>query len=380
MNTVDLTKKLISIPSYVDDSTNEQEIAEYVYQYLSNIPWLITTKQNVKNDRFNVIAYSSPYPKLLLVGHLDTVQPSANWQTLPCQPIEKNNTIIGLGSSDMKSGLAAILSSLPKKKPVTELMILFYVDEEYDFAGMKQFTRKYQGKIQPQLIVSADDDDCAFGYACRGLIEFSAIIKGKLGHAANPNSGINAITNTAIAIKQLSDRLQKYSSPELGKTSLNLAYLAGGQNQGFNNQTNQLELGRQGNIIPDITEIVVDIRPSNQSLTARQVIILLRSGLKKNGLELIQTKIRHDLGAWITKKQDLSKVTRLVNNPKFIDPSNRGYVDLQMLWQTFNQVACVTYGPGDPACPHQPNEFVPIKNINKASRFYKLLISSPDTI
>ena len=78
MNAVDLTKKLISIPSYVDSSTNEREIAEYVYQYLSNISWLTTVKQNVENNRFNVIAYSSLSPKLLLVGHLDTVQPSAN--------------------------------------------------------------------------------------------------------------------------------------------------------------------------------------------------------------------------------------------------------------------------------------------------------------
>jgi len=92
MNTTDLTKKLVSIPSYVDTSTNEREIAEYVYQYLSTIPWLTTIKQDVKNDRFNVIAYSSPSPKLLLVGHLDTVQPSANWQTPPCQPIEKKTT------------------------------------------------------------------------------------------------------------------------------------------------------------------------------------------------------------------------------------------------------------------------------------------------
>jgi len=379
MNTVDLTKKLISIPSYVDNSTNEREIAEYIYQYLTKIPWLTTIKQKVENNRFNVIAYSSPTPQLLLVGHLDTVQPSANWQTSPCQPIEKNNTIIGLGSSDMKSGLAAILSSLPKEKPATELMILFYVDEEYDFAGMKQFTREYQGKIQPKLIVSADGDDCAFGYACRGLIEFSAIIKGRSGHAANPNSGVNAITNTTAAIKQLTRKVQAYSSPELGASTLNLAYLAGGQNQGFNQQ-GQLELGRQGNIIPDIAQIVIDIRPANQSLTAKQVIKLLQSELEKKGLMLVQTKIRHDLGAWITKKQDLLKTTQLVSNPKFIDPSKRGYVDLQMLWQTFNQVVCVTYGPGDPACPHQPNESVPIKNINKASRFYKLLISSPDTI
>lgn len=379
MNAVDLTKKLIFIPSYVDNSTNEREIAEYVYQYLSNISWLTTVKQNVENNRFNVIAYSSLSPKLLLVGHLDTVQPSANWQTSPTQPIQKNNTIIGLGSSDMKSGLAAILSSLPKKKPATELMILFYVDEEYDFAGMQRFTQEYQDKIQPQLIVSADGDGCAFGYACRGLIEFSAIIKGKSGHAANPDSGINAITNTTTAIKQLTRKIKTYSSPELGASTLNLAYLSGGQNQGFNQQ-DQLELGRQGNIIPDIAEIIIDIRPANQSLTAKQVVKLLRSELEKNGLKLIQTKIRHDLGAWITKKQDLLKVTRLVNNPKFINPNNRGYVDLQMLWQTFNQVACTTYGPGDPACPHQPNEYVPIKNINQASKFYKLLISSPDTI
>lgn len=36
----------------------------------------------------------------------------------------------------MKLGFIVILSSLLKKKLVIELMILFYVDEEYDFVGM----------------------------------------------------------------------------------------------------------------------------------------------------------------------------------------------------------------------------------------------------
>jgi len=279
----------------------------------------------------------------------------------------------------MKSGLAAILSSLPKKKPVTELMLLFYVDEEYSFAGMKQFTREYQGKIQPKLIVSADGDGCAFGYACRGLIEFSATIKGKPGHAANPDSGINAITGTAEAVEQLTTELKNYSSPELGPTSLNLAYMAGGQDQGLDSNK-QPKLGQQGNIIPDVARIIIDIRPATKSLTADKVIQLLHSELRRRRLALTDLNIRHDLGAWITPKTELRAVTRLINKPQFVNPSKRGYVDLQMLWQTFDQVPCTTYGPGDPSCSHQPNEFVPIQGINTASRFYKSLISSPDTI
>jgi len=38
-------------------------------------------------------------------------------------------------------------------------MILLYVDEEYDFLGIKRFLEEYQLNIKPKYIISADGQD-----------------------------------------------------------------------------------------------------------------------------------------------------------------------------------------------------------------------------
>jgi len=75
MNTIQLTRKLVAIPSYVRGKTNEKKIGDFVFNYLKKIPYLKVKKQQLDNGRFNIIAETVGKPKLLLAGHLDTVEP-----------------------------------------------------------------------------------------------------------------------------------------------------------------------------------------------------------------------------------------------------------------------------------------------------------------
>ena len=139
MNTLQLTKKLISIPSYVGEKNNEKKIGDFIYKYLKQVPFLIKVeKQKVEGARFNVIATDGSKPKLLLIAHMDTVEPRGWQKHNPFRGTIKGNRLYGLGSMDMKGGMAAILSALKSFKKTKDLMLLFYCDEEYDFKGMKE--------------------------------------------------------------------------------------------------------------------------------------------------------------------------------------------------------------------------------------------------
>jgi len=377
MDIIDLTKKLVSIPSYVDGQTDEKEIGKFIYDYLKKFSWLKVSKQPVTNGRFNIIA-KDKYPiKLLLIGHIDTVQPRQGWKTDPLKPVIKKGKIYGLGATDMKSGLAAILSTLQKLEKTRGLMLLFYIDEEYDFLGSKKFISEFKGKIEPKLIISADGSDLKIGTGCRGLIEIKFAVEGRSGHAARPKSGKNAIDWSFTAINNLKNYLEKFSTKELGKTTINTAFFQGGLNLG-QDKNNQLILGQEGNNVADVAKFTVDIRPASLDLNATKVIKKIESFLNINGLKLINKKIKHDLSPWLTKKSEIKKIAKIIKKQtpiKHSFPNDTGFIDVQMFWETFNKVPCLTFGAGEGKLAHKPNEFVKIKNLLKTGQVFQKVIN-----
>ena len=370
LDVVGLTKKLISIPSWVDKKTNENAVGYFIFDYLKANSKLKVEKQILKGGRFNVIAKNNNLVSTLVVGHIDTVQPSVSWTKNPLKPSVGKGLLYGLGSSDMKSGVAVMLDLATNPKLKENIMFLFYADEEYDFLGMKGFVKKYLGKIKPKQIISFDGSDLAVTNGCRGLIEISITLKGKSGHAARPESGVNAITRSYLIINNLINWLGNYVSRELGPTTSNLAYIYGGQYQG--EKDGFLILGKQGNVIADICRFTLDIRPSRPELTAQKVIDFIRQEAKKYSLALMDSSVRHNLGSWSTPKKLID-----LNGLKlsFRPAGQTGYIDVKMLWQNFNRIPCYTIGAGN-AMAHKPDEYVEVKNIIKLSEIGKKLITN----
>lgn len=350
-NLISLTQQLISIPSWVDDKTNESALGGFCYQYLKQNPSLRLTKQVCVGNRFNLIARNNIPIDTLVVGHIDTVQPSQSWTKNPVKPEIIGDKLYGLGSSDMKSGIATMLNFAVNSRLKPNTMFLFYIDEEYDFLGMKKFIEVYQDKIRPKQIISLDGSNLSITNGCRGLIEISCTIKGQSGHAARPQSGINAIVKSYQIINRLFGWLSNFIDPELGPTVANLAYISGGQFQGWDKDN--LMLGKQGNVIPDICQFIIDIRPSVPSLTAQKIIDFIQPD---------DYSIRHDLGSWLTPKNTL-KITGLPKSFNRLDQT--GYIDVQMLWQAFAKIPCLTIGAGNSSMAHKPDEYVEVNKLLK---------------
>lgn len=377
MDVLTLTKKLISIPSYVGKDCDEQKIGQFIFEYLKQFAWLKVVKQPVKNGRFNILVTDNSPTKVILCGHLDTVQPRNGWKTKPLKPTLINNKLYGLGASDMKSGVAAILSSLTDLEETKGLMVFLYVDEEYDFLGMKQFLKEYRYKIKPELVISGDGSAMNLVNGCRGLIEINFLVKGITGHAGKPELGKNAIQISNETVKNMTQILiSQYSNKELGASTCNLAYIQGGLDlrQSLKDRTS---FGKEGNNIADLCEVVIDIRTADKNLNAKTVVKLLKSEVEKFGGILESFTIRHDLGCWITPKSDLNRVKDIANKTSQIDFANSGsfgYIDTQMIWQQFNKVSCFTLGAGGEGTAHKPNEYVEIKKLDQLTTIFKNLI------
>lgn len=363
--TLELTKQLVAIPSWVGAGCNEIKVGQFIYDWLEKNTDLTVIKQPVKDGRFNVIAFDDSPTTLLLNGHIDTVEAGGNWTTNPFTPTIKNDRLYGRGTTDMKGSLAAMLTAVAEVKNTKGLMVLYYIDEEYDFAGMRKFVEEYKSKIKPKLIVSLDGYADTIGYACRGLIEVRFKVRGKSGHAGRPSLGKNAILLGTELVNQLIRILENdYADRVQGPSTCNLAYLNGGLDLGDG------KVGQEGNNIADIAELVLDIRPSVPSLDAKQVEKLVLSIAKELDVQIESWYTRHNLGAWLTDPKVLQ--TELDIAGKY-EPF-RGYVDTQMLWQCWDGVTCCAIGASSLECAHSVDEYVEINNLEKTYRSVVKLI------
>lgn len=362
INTLKILKELISIPSWVDNKTNEVEIGNWIYEFLSNNSNLKVVKQDIRNGRFNILATNSNKIDVLVTGHIDTVQPNSGWTKNPINPEVVGNRLYGLGSTDMKSGLAIMLYLATLPNLVKGIGFLFYCDEEYDFLGMKAFIKQYKSIIKPKIIVSLDGEGLQIGNSCRGLIELKVNAIGRAGHAANLKSGINAITQSFEVINKLEKELSRYTSVELGNSTLNIAYMNGGSNQ--------------GNIIAEKCEYIVEVRVANEKLNAKLVKDFITKESTKLGLKINNIKTRHDLGSWVTKEKKLNGFGNFAPKKGFKSAKMSGYIDIQMLWRTFGKVLTFSIGAGALGVSHKADEYVLVSDIMKLEKYMEYLCTT----
>lgn len=376
-NVFTLTKKIVSIPSYVDSTQNENELVAYLEEYCTRtFPNMIVERQPTKDGRANLLLKGKGDITLFALGHIDTVQPKTGWLTDPLQPTVKDDKLYGLGASDMKGSLAAFLCALnnvQEKISLDNLCLLMYIDEEYSFVGMNTFVDSpYIQQLQPELILSLDGSlELASG--CRGLIgKVGVTLKGKSGHASNPANGINAITNTMAALTKLERKIAEYTDEYLGKSTLNVAYLQGGC------QSESGEWQQEGNVIADTAEVLFEIRTASRELDGDKVIELFTRYANEQGLEVSNVKNSHDLAPWPVAydspaRQKLETAYQAGGvTPQLSDRRFSGFIDVQMITEKITAPTFIIGTGGENK--HGANEAVPLENLQTARNIYQQVL------
>lgn len=374
MKSVKLLEKLISIPSFVDNKNNEAKLCVFLENYIKrNFKQFATQRQYIdKNkERFNLFVGNNN-PEILFVGHIDTVQPVSGWKTGPFRAVVKNGNIYGLGTADMKGSIAPLLAALEQiynKINTDKISVLFYVDEEYDFRGMKKFCQDIELR-KPRVVISLDGN-LQVSSGCRGCIELNIKFGSIGGHSSKPFLGVNTITNTAKLTGLLENDLSKYFDKELGYSTVNLAYLRGGTiSKDF--------WQREGNIIPSFVDCTIEVRPSVKTINANYVVRKIKKISQLLNLKILDIGIRHDLRPWpVNYKSNELDVIREVYKKEDISFSvaNRtfsGYLDLQLL---VDKIDCPMFviGAGGKNY-HAPNESVSILEVTRAQQIYEGII------
>lgn len=385
MNTNDklvkLLQDLVKIPSWVSDddkekwTINENDLIDFIEWWLLKNTNLTVKRQELDFGRFNLIAFKGK-PEIVFLAHVDTVGPPVN-STYPAFGGEVHDgKVWGRGSADMKSGIASLMQMAELNPDANNYAICFYADEEYDFLGMKELV-KYCSNWKPKFIISADGSDLKMGNGCRGLIEIRFRIIGESAHAAS-GAGKNALLGVYGVITELEKYLKSKAHPDMGISSLNLAYVFGGKDMGEGKirSVKLQRVGQEGNVVPDVAEAVIDIRPCSPDITSERVVAFLEDAVWNLVMELTVVNTRHDLGAWFTEKDDIKDLEKIAcevcgtTTIKFNNPAKGGYLDLQMFWETVGRPPALVFGSGAGVSEHTDNEYVEIEKLFKARDFF----------
>ena len=135
-----LLKKLIEIPSV---SGGEKKIQKFIYKWLSDVglnPEWCGDNLAVK------IAGEDSTKCMIFNAHVDTVVVGGlkQWKYPPFSGKVVGGKIFGLGASDEKAGVAALMllgKQLLKEKPACDVWLVFVVKEEVDGSGTRDFLK-----------------------------------------------------------------------------------------------------------------------------------------------------------------------------------------------------------------------------------------------
>jgi succinyl-diaminopimelate desuccinylase len=249
--TVELLKSLVSIRS-VNPPGNENEIATFVKGFLVENK-IDTTLVPLEERRSSVVARipGSESGSIVLCGHLDTVNADEEKWTVPAfEPRIIDGRMTGLGSADMKSGLAIILeiAKLVAESGITpkkSLVLVLTADEEKGYRGAASIAES--GLIDDAEFLVIPEPTGGKAYCGqKGELWVEAMFEGKAAHGSMPEQGINTILPASMFCLALAEEASKFpETPGRGRTSLNIG---------------QIDGGWQVNIVPDTTRVRIDSR------------------------------------------------------------------------------------------------------------------------
>ena len=181
---ISLTKKLLSFNS-INPPGNEEEIAKFVGAML-DFHGFRTEYIVFEENRLHLIAergLSEIKPPIVLSGHFDTVPlGNKNWTADPFAGDIYDGKIWGRGSSDMKGGLAAMISAsievFKNTSPEGGIKLIFTAGEELGCLGVQQLFKKIKdpGKASAIIVGEPTGNLPAIGH--KGALYLNAVTSG----------------------------------------------------------------------------------------------------------------------------------------------------------------------------------------------------------
>jgi len=355
-DTLDLTRRLVSIPSHED----EREAGDAVES------WLRTETDAAvrRDDAGNVIARRGEGDaSLALVGHHDVVPPADEQVDDGEYAVEeRNGRLYGRGTADMKGSLAAAMVAFRDATidSGTELVLASFAGEEQGGVGARA---AIDAGFAPDYAVVGEGST---GYSAPGVTDVAVAHKGRRGstlvargegaHASEPEAGENAVYRACDAV----DVVRALDAPET--TVL-------GQELRGSVAVTEIDGGTAWNVIPDRCEVTVDERtvPGERAALARTESV--------TGVEWV---VDQDLPPMACDDADFA--TTVLDAARAVQDGTPERVAKPHAtdagWLAAAGTTCVVCGAAEPGEAHTAEESVAIDVLERCERLYRRVAES----
>lgn len=301
-------------------------------------------------------------PLLLLVGHTDTVPPRGQMDA----PRREGSRIVGLGASDMKGGLAVMLTLAERLDFATlpwDVGLVFYDREEGPWAesGLGPTLDAAPWLKTAALAFCLEPSDNEVQVGCLGTLHASIAFVGRAAHSARPWQGVNAIHAAGgllVALGRLAPA-DVWCGDHLFR-EVKSATLASG--------------GRVRNVIPDRFEVNVNYRFAPGRSTA-EAEADLRAFVAEHAAgaehEIVVTE-RAPSGRVVTDNAHLQRFLAQTGN---VVTAKQAWTDVARF--SDGGVDAVNFGPGCSAQAHQAGEYAEVALLRAAYDQLAIFLSAP---
>lgn len=337
---MEILEKLVSYNT-IKDKENK-EIINYIEKKLLSLGF----KTNYKG-KYLIMQYGKN-PKVGFLGHTDTVEYIEGWKTDPFELTEQAENLYGLGTCDMKGGIAAFIDSISKmdlSKLKYGIKAYFTYDEEIGFSGMYDIVNS--NEEFPELMIFGEPTNNEYLVGGKGLLECELYFKGIKAHSSNPEKGKSANINAIKALNELNTfyedqiKTEKENCFEINYTTMNIGILEGGSAK---------------NSIPASAKACLDFR------TIKDI------HAKKIKDKLVELSSIYDFEIKI-----IEEIKPFLNRIEFIKESKTANFMTEASLIKDTKIQKVILGPG-PVTAHEVDEHISIKSYQKTIEQYKEII------
>ncbi len=294
-----------------------------------------------------VVGSRTGRPLVLLVGHIDTVPAQGQGAARL-----EGNRLFGLGTSDMKSGVAVMVHLLEDRSVRDgpfDVVGVFYDAEEGPHAlnGLEPVLQRFPRLAEAAFAVVTEPTDLELQLGCQGLINATVRFQGRAAHSARPWLGENAVTKAGDWLAGLHERPPE--PIDVGGLTFYEVF-----------SVTRATAGVANNVIPATFDLNLNYRFAPHRSGADALARLAEITAAADAVDVRECVD----GAPVPEGNPF--LDRLVEIADAQVTPKQAWTDVARLARY--GIPAANYGPGEVAQAHQATESVPIANLDPAYR------------
>jgi acetylornithine deacetylase/succinyl-diaminopimelate desuccinylase-like protein len=382
---VDFARQLVATPS-PNPPGDERRVAELACQAMSSLGYSKVRMLALAETRPNVVGEvggPTSGSALILNGHIDTKPPGdeSEWTTAPYDPVVRDGRLYGLGATDMKGAVAAMVyagAALADTGVLDGVLkVVLTADEE---GGSRYGARFLAGRpdlrADAALVGEPTGMESPWAYiaaASRGIACFRVSVEGTQMHSSLSDQV--ASVNASVKLGQVLTRMAagfrpSHSSPPgvSGTPTVNLGViLAGGVYYGI--YPGHAEFGIDVRTVAGMTHeglqaelegFLDQLRAQDPELRVSAEPVPDLDWFPPSSIDPGHPLVTAARGA---AREVLRREVPLATMPAFTDGTH---------WHLAGLACVPALGPGSLLLAHRPNEYVSVDEVIEAARIYAL--------